>query len=235
MISSSLLAVATLVDILLGMKVKSNDSEAVNTEQKLATKARMATVSSAEKIFSVHNFFLEFLKSKSPVIRSSTYSILTTFTKHIPHAFSEENMKAVSVAILGVFQEKDASCHSFMWDMVLLFSRKFPDSWSHTNIQKTVLSRFWNFLRHGCYGSQQISYPALVVFLESVPPALVGGEQFILNFFQNMWAGRNPLQSSAADSLVFFKAFRECFLWGFHNASRCESIENYRVFLESSQ
>ena len=228
-ISSSLLAVATLVDIMLGMKFQSGDSETVTTEEKLASKARTATVSSAEKMFCVHNFFLEFFKSKSPVIRSATYSVLTSFIKHVPHVFSEGNMKTVSAAILGVFQEKDKSCHSSMWDMVLLFLRKFPDCWYNNNIQKVVLSRFWNFLRHGCYGSQQMSYPALVLFLESVPPTAVGGEQFVLNFFQNLWAGRNPQQSTTADTLAFFKAFKECFLWGLQNASRCEFMQKLWV------
>lgn len=219
-ISSSLLSLATLVDILLGMKFQSNDFETINGEQKLASKARAATISSAEKMFSVHNFFLEFFKSKVPITRSAAYSVQTSFINHIPHVYSENNKKAISAAILGIFHEKDASCHSSMWDMVLLFSRKFPDCWSCNNTQKVVLSQFWNFLRHGCYGSQQISYPALVVFLESVPPMAVGGEQFILHFFQNLWAGRNPLHSSAADNLAFFKALKECFLWGLHNASR---------------
>lgn len=221
-VSSSLLAVATLVDIMMGMKFRNNDSEAGNTEQKLASKARMATISSAEEMFSAHNFFLEFFKSKSPLIRSAAYSVQTSFIKHIPHVYSENNVKTVSAAILGVFHEKEPSCHSSMWDMVLLFSRKFPDCWSYNSIQKVALNRLWSFLRHSCYGSQQISYPALVVFLESVPSTAVGGEQFILNFLQNMWSGRNPLLHSAADSLAFFKALKECFLWGLHNALRCK-------------
>ncbi|ONK62651.1 uncharacterized protein A4U43_C07F6420 [Asparagus officinalis] len=224
-ISSSLLAVATLVDILLRMKSQSNDSEAAATEQKLASKATEVTLSSAEKILAAHNSFLEFLKCKSPVIRSATYSALTSFIKHIPQAFGD-NMKAVSAAVLGVFQEKDASCHSSMWDMILLFSRKFPDCWASNNVQKVVLNRFWNFLRHGCYGSNQISYPALVVFLESIPPTAVGGEKFILDFFQNLWAGRNPLHSSDADRASFFRAFEECFLWAVQNASRYNTSQD---------
>ncbi|XP_008782594.2 E3 ubiquitin-protein ligase listerin isoform X1 [Phoenix dactylifera] len=218
-ISSSLLAVATLVDILLGVKLESHDDENVNPEQKLVSKARRATTSSAENMFSVHEYFLEFLKSKNPAIRSASYSVLTSFIKHIPHAFNEGNMKILSSAILGAFQEKDASCHSSMWDMILLFSRKFPGGWSHCNVQKVVLNRVWHFLRNGCYGSQTISYPAIILFLKSIPPEAVVWEQFIFDFFHNLWAGRNPLHS-AADTLALFNAVRECFLWGLYNAPR---------------
>lgn len=224
-ISSSLLAVATLLDILLAIRLRSNDSENVTSEQKLASKARIATICSAEKMFSMHKFFLEFVKSKSSVVRSATYSVLVSFIKHIPNAL-EGNMKTVSAAILGVFQEKDASCHSSMWDLVLLFSRQFPEAWSYKSIQQVALSRFWNFLKHGCYGSKQISYPALVVFLESIPPNAVEGEEFIFKFFQNLWAGRSPFHSSAEDNLVFFKAFKECLLWALYKASRCSTGED---------
>lgn len=220
LISSSLLAVATLVDILLGAKLQSHNDENVNPEHKLVSKARRATISSAENMFSVHKYFLEFLKSKTPAIRSASYSVLTSFIKHIPHAFNEGNMKMLSPAILGAFQEKDASCHSSMWDMILVFSRKFPGGWSQCNIQKVVLNRFWHFLRNGCYGSQTISYPVLVLFLESIPPEAVIWEQFIFDFFQNLWAGRNPPHPSAADNLALFNAIIECFLWGLYNVSR---------------
>lgn len=223
-ISSSLLAVATVVDILLGVKLESHDDENVNLEQKLVSKARRATISSAENMFSVHKYFLEFLKSKNSAIRSSSYSVLTSFIKHIPHAFNEGNMKMLSPVILGAFQEKDVSCHSSMWDMILLFSRKFPGSWSHCNVQKVVLNRVWLFLRNGCYGSQTISYPAMILFLESIPPEAVVWEQFIFDFFHNLWAGRNQLHSSAPDTLALFNAVKECFLWELYNAPRCNSI-----------
>lgn len=218
-ISSSLLAVATLIDVVLGM-LTTHDSENVTTEQKPASKARMTIISSAENMFTSHKYFLEFLKSKNPSVRSATYSVLTSFIKHAPHACNEGNIKILSAAILGAFQEKDASCHSSMWDLILLFSRKFPDGWSNCNVQKVFLNRFWHFLKNGCYGSQQISYPALVLFLESIPSKAVGGEQFILNFFQNLWSGRNSQHSSAADSTAFFKAYKECFLWAIYNVSR---------------
>ncbi|XP_057483183.1 E3 ubiquitin-protein ligase listerin-like isoform X2 [Actinidia eriantha] len=221
-ISSSLLALATLLDILVGSQYERPGLENIAAEQKKTSKARTTAISYAENLFPAHKYFLEFLKSQSPAIRTATYSVLRSFIKNIPHAFSEGNMKTLAMAILGSFQEKDPTCHSSMWDTILLFSKTFPDSWTIPNVQKTLLSRFWQFLRNGCFGSQQVSYPALVIFLDAIPPKSITGEKFFLEFFQNFLAGRNPSHSLNADPdrLAFFQAFRECFLWGLQNASR---------------
>ncbi|ONM19885.1 E3 ubiquitin-protein ligase listerin isoform X2 [Zea mays] len=218
--SSSLLAMATLIEILLGVKLQSCDGESTNTENKNMSKVRSTVLSSAEAAFCMHKCFLDVLKSKSSVIRSATYSLLTSYIKHVPHVFDEETMKKLSPTLLGAFHEKDASCHSSMWDTILVFSRKFPEAWSYCNIHKVVLSRVWHFLQNGCYGSKQVSYPLLVQFLDSMPPKAVMGQQFVFDFLHNLWAGRNQRQLSAADSLAFCGAFKQSFLWLLKNASR---------------
>ncbi|CAO2145521.1 unnamed protein product [Urochloa humidicola] len=219
-ISSSLLAMATLIDILLGVKLQNCDVDSTSTENKSLSKVRSATLSSAEAAFCMHKCFLDVLKSKNAVVRSATYSLLTSYIKHVPHVFDEETVKKLSPTILGAFHEKDASCHSSMWDTILVFSRKFPEAWSYCNINKVVLSRFWNFLQNGCYGSKQVSYPLLVQFLDSMPPKAVMGQQFVFDFLHNLWAGRNQRQLSAADSLAFCIAFKQSFLWLLQNVSR---------------
>ncbi|XBH75084.1 hypothetical protein VPH35_101901 [Triticum aestivum] len=211
-ISSSLLAMATLIDILLGVKLKSNGGESANTESKSHLKVRSATLSSAEAALSMHKYFIDFLKSKSAAIRSATYTLLTSYIKYVPHVFNEEAMKILSSTILGAFNEKDPLCHSAMWDTILVFSRKFPEAWSYCNIHKVVLNRFWHFLQNGCYGSKQASYPLIVQFLDVIPSE-VATEKFAIEFLQNLWAGRNQRQLSAADSLAFFTAFKLSFLW----------------------
>ncbi|VAI40549.1 unnamed protein product [Triticum turgidum subsp. durum] len=211
-ISSSLLAMATLIDILLGVKLQSNGGESANTESKSHLKVRSATLSSAEAALSMHKYFIDFLKSKSAAIRSATYTLLTSYIKYVPHVFNEEAMKILSSTILGAFNEKDPLCHSAMWDTILVFSRKFPEAWSYCNIHKVVLNRFRHFLQNGCYGSKQASYPLIVQFLDVIPSE-VATEKFAIEFLQNLWAGRNQRQLSAADSLVFFIAFKQSFLW----------------------
>jgi len=221
-ISSSLLALATLLDVLVCMQSERPGFENITSEPKHASKARETAISFGEKLFSTQNYFLDFLKSKTPAIRSATYSALKSFIKNIPDAFNEGNMKTLAAAILGAFQEKDPTCHSSMWDAILLFSKRFPDSWTSFNVQKTAINRLWHFLRNGCFGSQQVSYPALVILLDILPPKAISGEKFFIDFFQNLWDGRNPSNATNPDRLAFFRALKECFLWGLCNASRCD-------------
>ncbi|XP_020237904.1 E3 ubiquitin-protein ligase listerin isoform X2 [Cajanus cajan] len=232
-ISSTLLALATLLDVLICVQQERPGFENITTEPKHASKARVAAVAFAEKLFKDHKYFLDFLRSQRPTIRSATYSVLKSLIKNIPQAINDANIKTVSGAILGAFNEKDPTCHPSMWDVILLFSRKFPDGWSSINIQKSILNPFWIFLRNGCFGSQQVSYPALVLFLDSVPPKSVGGDRFFLEFFKNLWVGRRI--SLSADRLTFFQALKECFLWSLKNASRYndggDSISHFQVVL----
>ncbi|XP_038680260.1 E3 ubiquitin-protein ligase listerin isoform X2 [Tripterygium wilfordii] len=229
-ISSSLLALATLLDVLICVRLERPSFEDGTVEPRNASKARATAISLAEKLFYAHKCFLDFLKSKSPTIRSATYSVLSSFIKNI-HEAIEGNLKTLAPAILGAFEEKDPICHSSMWDVILLFSRRFPDSWMLLNVQKTLVNQLWHFLRNGCFGSQKVSYPALVLFLDVVPSKAVGGEKFFLDFLHNLWAGRNLLYSSSAEHGPFFQAFRECFLWVLQNASRyCGNVDTTSCF-----
>ncbi|KAK4419849.1 E3 ubiquitin-protein ligase listerin [Sesamum alatum] len=225
-LSSSLLALAALLDVFFSWHSDSSATENVTGESKHAVKARTIAASAAEKLFSSHKYFLDFLKSERPAIRSAAYSVVRSCIKNIPHAISEGDMKVLAGTILGSFQEKNPACHSSMWDTFLLFSKSFPESWHAVNVHKTILSRLWNFLKNGCFGSQQVSYPALVLFLEIVPSESITGGKFFLDFFHSLWAGRSMSYSSNADRLAFFLAVEECFLWGLRNASRyCEGVD----------
>ncbi|KAE8722748.1 E3 ubiquitin-protein ligase listerin [Hibiscus syriacus] len=230
-ISSSLLALATLLDVLVSVQIERPGFEDISAEPKHASKAKATAISFAEKLFSAHKYFLEFLKSQSSAVRSATYTVLRSYIKNIPQAFDQGNMKTIATAILGAFQEKDPACHSSMWDAILLFSKRFPDSWTTLNVQKSVFNQFWSFIRNGCFGSQQVSYPALVLFLDTIPSKALSGDKFFLDFFLNLWAGRNPVHSLNADRLAFFRAFRECFFWGLRNASRfCDTVDSISYF-----
>ncbi|PWA65835.1 Armadillo-like helical [Artemisia annua] len=227
-ISSSLLALATLLDILTSNK---HGSENLSSEPKHALKAKSTAISHAEKLLLAHKCFVDFLKSNNSAIRSAAYTLVRSCVENIPHAFDEANIKILAPAILGAFQEKDPTCHSSMWEAVLMFSKRFPESWTSLNAHKIILNRFWSFLRNGCFGSQQVSYPALVLFLDCVPPKAITTEKFFLEFFQNLWAGKVHSQSSNADQLAFFQSYRECFIWALQNAQRfCEGVEAIHHF-----
>ncbi|KAH6766101.1 hypothetical protein C2S52_017084 [Perilla frutescens var. hirtella] len=219
-LSSSLLSLAALFDVFFSRQYERSGSEYVAGESKYGVKAKSIALSSAENLFSSHNYFLNFLKSQSPVIRSAAYSVIRSCVKNIPHAFSEGDMKVLAGTILGSFQEKNPACHSSMWDTLLLFTKTFPNSWTSVNVQKTIVNQLWNFLSNGCFGSQQVSYPALVLFLETVPANTINGEKFLIDFFRSLWEGRNLSYSLHADRLAFFLAVEECFIWSLRNASR---------------
>ncbi|KAL8146674.1 E3 ubiquitin-protein ligase listerin isoform X2 [Apium graveolens] len=205
-ISSALLSLATLLDVLL------------SPEAKHSSKAREKTISCAQKLLVNHKCFFGFLKSENAATRSSTYTVLSSYIKNIPQVFDEENIRMLSGKILGAFQEKDPACHSSVWDAILQLSQKFPDSWTNTN-QKNILNQLCNFLRNGCFGSQQVSYPVLVLFIDVLPPKAIQGEKFFINFFQNLWAGRSLSNSSNA-FVALFSSIRGCYLWLIRNASR---------------
>ncbi|KAI3781450.1 hypothetical protein L2E82_11465 [Cichorium intybus] len=222
-ISSSLLSLATLLDVLT--------NEKHGSELKHALKARSTAISHAEKLISFHKCFMEFLKSPSSSIRSATYSLIRSYIKNIPHVLNEANIKTIAPSILGAFQEKDPTCHSSMWEAILLFSRRFPESWTTLSVQKVVFNRFWSFLRNGCFGSRQVSYPALVLFLDCVPNKAITKDGFFVEFFRNFWAGKVHSESLNADQLAFFKSYRECFLWALQNAERyCDGLEAINHF-----
>ncbi|XP_015087754.1 E3 ubiquitin-protein ligase listerin isoform X1 [Solanum pennellii] len=225
-VSSSLLALATLLDVVVTAQSERPVSEA---ESKRASKAKSVAISCAENLLTTHKLFLEFLKSQSSVIRSATYSVMRSLIKNIPHTIKKTDIIDLADAILGAFRETDPSCHSSMWDVILLFSRKFPESWSSLKIKKSALSRFWHFLRNGCFGSQQVSYPALVLFLDVVPAQAVEAQKFLLEVLQNLWAGRSLSYSSHLDRLALFEAMKECFLFSLKNTDRySDAADPYR-------
>ncbi|GAB2242261.1 hypothetical protein Droror1_Dr00019036 [Drosera rotundifolia] len=230
-ISSSLLALATLLGALIGVE-KSIDNK--SPEPKHVLKARATTISFAEKLFSAHKFFLHFLRDKSLTIRSATYALLSSYVKNVPQVYGEGDMKTLASAILGAFQEVHPLCHSTMWEAILLFSKRFPSAWSFVNIQKTVFNHLWHFLRNGCFGSQQVSYPCLVLFLENLPSERLSAEHFFCEFFQSLWLGRNLSHPSKADRLAFFQALRECLVLVLHKTSRYfdgEDAARFQKFL----
>ncbi|KAL8129875.1 hypothetical protein V2J09_019030 [Rumex salicifolius] len=208
------------------------DSNPVETKH--VSKARSIAISSAGELFSAHKCFLGFLSSPSPAIRSAVYSVLRSFIKRAPQVLCESDIKNLSSAIYGSFQEKDPSCHAPMWETIVLFSKQFPASWSYINFQKIMLNRFWQFLRNGCYGSQQVSYPVLVLFLDILPLEAIAGEKFFLDFFQNLWAGRSSYHPSNTDRKAFFLAFKECFIWALRIAMRICNGQDAAYYFQMS-
>lgn len=218
-VSCSLLASAALIDVLIGSVSSNPDQGSTDGEAMSKTQARISV--DVKKLCRDHRFLQLFLKSKASRIRSAAYQALRSFIQHLPEVFREEDMAVIVPSILGTFAEKDPACHQYMWDMVLLFTKAFPQSWGNTTVKKAVFPHFWSFLRHGCYGSQQISYRYVVLLISLMPPsAVVPSQNFLLNLFNNLWQGQTAPQFGIADFAALLKAVQECLIWSVLNAKR---------------
>lgn len=132
----------------------------------------------------------------------------------------QENLEDSVKLVFGSLGDKATSCHQPMWEMILLFAKRFPQAWGCTCIRKAVLPKLWDFLRHGCFGSQEFSYPCIFPLIALIPPEFVAPpEGFFLEFFSNLWRGMNS-SASVKDRLALLTTFRECFVWVVKNAKR---------------
>uniref|UniRef100_A0A7I4A3R4 E3 ubiquitin-protein ligase listerin n=1 Tax=Physcomitrium patens TaxID=3218 RepID=A0A7I4A3R4_PHYPA len=223
-LSCSLLALAALLDVLVGSTSSLWKEGAVESISAASAAAGTGepVKEAATSLFFKHKFFQSFVKNKSSQVRLASYQTLLTYLQHIPEVFTdEENLDNFVKLVLGALGEKVTSCHQSMWDMILLFSKNIPQAWGCSSIRKAVLPKFWEFLRHGCFGSQQISYPYILPFLALLSPQFLAPPQdFFLEFFGSLWQGVYVPALSIADRLSLFKTFQECFVWVVKNSKR---------------
>lgn len=219
-----MLAIAALLDVLIQpVKTASDGGEdsPCSRDATNSVKSRTLVAERALKLYTDHRFFQGFLKSKSARIRSATYQVLRAFIQHIPEVFATADQNVVVGIILGAFSEKDSLSHQPMWEMVLLYARTFPHAWQAQSVRKMVIPRLWGFLRHGCYGSQQVSYQYLLPLLSLIPPEAVAPcRNFLLDFFSNLWQGLGAVPLTSADRSSLLKALQESLLWIVSNAKR---------------
>ncbi|KAG0592544.1 hypothetical protein KC19_1G261500 [Ceratodon purpureus] len=237
-LSSSLLALAALLDVLVGSSSslwKEGPAESTSAAS-TAVGAGEAVKEAATSLFRKHKSFQSSVKSKSSQVRSAAYQTLKTYIKHVPQVFTdEENLDNSVKLVLGALGEKVTSCHQPMWDMILLFSKNIPQAWGCNLIRKAVLPKLWDFLKQGCFGSQQISYPYIFPLLALIPPQYVDPKGFFLEFFRSLWQGLYVPALSTADRLSLFKTFQECFVWIIKNAKRyakdaeCKELQDFLV------
>ena len=114
----------------------------------------------------------------------------------------EERLELLSTAYLSkVFNDKDSSIHSELWESLLIFTKgmsyteptlqpvritmvdvqyiipylsffitkAFPQSWMIASKKKPMLPKLYAFLRAGGYGSVNVTYPSLLVLVDSLP------------------------------------------------------------------
>lgn len=223
-ISSALLALAAFLDVILVQKSVSTsaiasvqDGDAIKKNDEKRNEFRDL----AAKFCLNHKFFRDYAKSKSSQIRSASYQTLRAFAQNVPAVFNGSNLEIVGGIVLGSFSDKDPSCHAAMWDMVLLVSQKYPQTWDTVSVCKFVLPRLWAFLRHAAYGSAQTSYPCVLPLLRLIPTDTIKPAfGFLKELFVNLWKGHDGCHMGVKDELALLKAVQECFLWTISNAVR---------------
>ncbi|EAL70330.1 RING zinc finger-containing protein [Dictyostelium discoideum AX4] len=170
-ISNSLLAIEYLINNTTATATDSSSSSSTTTTT--TTTNNTGNTEIYEKIF--ESQFFSFFQSKSSNIRKTAYRVLTTVIKKLA-GYVEKNFKDFSSKVLGLFSEKDSSTHLYMWDAIISFLQQYGDkAWSNVDVRKHVLPRLWAFLRSGCYGSFELSYPSILPLLTFIPNSIVIG------------------------------------------------------------
>ncbi|EFJ32099.1 hypothetical protein SELMODRAFT_439982 [Selaginella moellendorffii] len=205
-ISSTLLSLSALLTILFTSVESETGEERATTNEMLVT--------ASAKLFRDHKMFQGLAKSGKSRTRSAVYQAIQVYIQHVPHVLPNDNMEVAAKFILGTFQEKDAGCHQAMWDLILVFTQRFPQTWESSSIRKIVQQRFWAFLRHGCYGSQQVSYPCLLPLLSLIPPAALSPPKgYFVDFFTNLWKGCEEASWTFDQGMLLLNSTKECFMW----------------------
>ncbi|BBN16555.1 E3 ubiquitin-protein ligase listerin [Marchantia polymorpha subsp. ruderalis] len=229
-VSCSLLAMAAIIDVLVGSLKTGPGRLDSPVDVDVAAKTRVLVTEAATKLCWNHKYIRDYLKSKSSRIRSAAYQALRAYIQHIPEVFKDSDMESVVPSILGTFSEKDTGCHQPMWDMILLFARNFPQAWGVSSVKKVVFPRLFGYLRHSCYGSELLSYPSLLPFLSLIPPEhVIPSQAFILEFLSSFWRGRPGPQLGSTYWSAHLKALQECLIWAVKNAKRFADAEGSNV------
>ncbi|GAX79187.1 hypothetical protein CEUSTIGMA_g6627.t1 [Chlamydomonas eustigma] len=209
-VSMSVLAVSSLLDITSPApepavpQASSSGliSATPSATTSVATAASFIVTQVLELLGKPNLFSKGIVKSKSRVVRGAGYVLLKTLAVRQP-ALLMEQVSVLSVAgsnayeeavvaVLGAFQEQEASIHGSMWEMVLTFLKAYPSAWSHTHVRKVFLPRLRAFLKSACYGSASSSFPALLPLLTLMPSTMLGPEPDVpLLLLEAVWEGLN--------------------------------------------
>ncbi|KAK9757127.1 hypothetical protein RND81_01G142100 [Saponaria officinalis] len=112
-ISASLSALATVLDVLFGLNIGKADIDDSNNLPKNVSRTQDTTISCAKNMLSAHhNFFIYYEIQEFGYSDYATYSVLRSFIKNIPRVIGEEDVKTLSSTIFGTLQEKHSSCHT---------------------------------------------------------------------------------------------------------------------------
>ncbi|KAL4534477.1 hypothetical protein Ndes2526A_g05373 [Nannochloris sp. 'desiccata'] len=220
----------------------SNDATTGSFSSLKQIEAHTEILEGAKVLLKNASFLKSMLQSKSLLVRRSAYNLIASICHTAPEMISsdEETLASFTPLVFGCLGEKESGNHSSMWDMVLSFasrcgndgsnkkssSSSSSSSWSdHVNLNKAVLPKLWSLLRHGCYGSAEGSYPAVLPFINLlVQSGSASFSSFGCDGFESLlsavWDGVIQLPEGSAAQEAAATCFSECYLYGIVKAEQ---------------
>ncbi len=167
------------------------------------------------------------LGSKVAAVRRAGYDAVTAAARAAPALLDAAALAAPVASAVG---ERDAASHAAMWGALLSFFRAAPDAWARVNLQKAFFPRLWALLRHGCHGSAQASFPALLPLLALLPAEALGAPLFEATL-RAVWEGLASLPAGA-DRDAAVAALQECILFALQRGPGAGADEAARAVWE---
>ncbi|CAJ0834646.1 6412_t:CDS:10, partial [Entrophospora sp. SA101] len=154
------------------------------------------------------------LSNDNSIVRKSCYNLIKTLVNKWPKQVENRLEMLSTTFLMKAFNEKEINTHSDLWDSLLVFTKKFPQSWIIASQKKPILPKFYNFLRSATYGSINISYPSILALIGNLPHELIDNDaKFYDDFLINFWKGLTNSSIDKANSAVFLKAYCECLVY----------------------
>ncbi|XP_065833496.1 E3 ubiquitin-protein ligase listerin-like [Oscarella lobularis] len=151
-------------------------------------------------------------KHKVGAIRSAFYAMIATVCQHLsPEILSSYSSNICSVALAGVGELERSVCLT-AWDAILQALNSIENCWSHVNLRKAILPRFWGVLKQGGGHSADLIYPNVLPFLSKLPSDALIDKGFFEELFPNFRTGLR-LESVCSDSAALgaiVSAYVEC-------------------------
>ncbi|KAI8980517.1 hypothetical protein BDB01DRAFT_836734 [Pilobolus umbonatus] len=179
-----------------------------------------------DSLFSDIAVWKKFFQNDSPVIRKSMYNLIKTLILKWDDIVCTRLDIICPSFFTCIFNEKDPSTHSEMWDALLLMTKNHPLSWIIIGKKKPATSKLYNFLRCGLNGSPTIAYPSLIALLANLPAELRNTPKFYFDLFDNFWKGFNSGHIDRNNSPLFMKSYMECIVYFAVNESKDSNDKN---------
>ncbi|GMH42468.1 hypothetical protein BSKO_10387 [Bryopsis sp. KO-2023] len=190
------------------------------------SKAGDAIRSEIAGMISTRSFFKKHFASHSPVVRQSAHALVESACNHASTELSN-HVPGIAGNVIGAVGEKEPSCQSTVWSMVLTFVKTFPESWKSAHLRKAVIPRLCSVLRHSgdAVGLSEAVSMAVLPFLNQIPRELWESKpDMLVKVMESAWMGAKGQKQPEAQT-TGVDLLKECMLWGLLSGSTLSNDE----------